>query len=397
MHLASLLLSRIWGTLGRMAPRDVIKALSRTSIAIAALMVAVSVTIGVSLMVSSFRHTVVTWLEQTLQGDIYISVPGPAANQSSGIIDPRAVPIAKEWPGVQRLDVLRSVTIDSPKGPVHIAATDNPTVVDERIFLKAEGSPAEITRSLEAGAVLVSEPFANQYGVSGLGDQVTLYTDKGTHAFPVVGIYYDYASSQGTVLMTLSNYRNWWQDNTLTAMSLRLTPGANVDQVASNLQQAIAPVQQLLVRPNRALRQDVLIVFDRTFAITRALQILAMVVAFIGVLSALLSLQLEREHELGILRAVGMTARQLWGLIMAETGLMGTVAGLLSMPTGFVLAWILVYIINRRSFGWTLQMQVQAEPFLQALAVAVIAALLAGIYPARKIGKMAAAEALRSE
>jgi putative ABC transport system permease protein len=82
---------------------------------------------------------------------------------------------------------------------------------------------------------------------------------------------------------------------------------------------------------------------------------------------------------------------------MLETGLMGTVAGLLSMPTGFVLSLILIYIINRRSFGWTLQMQVDAGPFVYALAVAVIAAMLAGVYPALRMGKMMTAEALRSE
>jgi putative ABC transport system permease protein len=159
----------------------------------------------------------------------------------------------------------------------------------------------------------------------------------------------------------------------------------------------LSPVQKLLVRPNQALREEVLIVFDRTFAITGALQLLATIVAFIGVLSALLSLELERQRELGILRAVGLTVRQLWGLIMLETGLMGSVAGLLAMPTGYALALILVYIINRRSFGWTLQMQVNWEPFLQALVVAVVAALLAGIYPARRMGAMVTSEALRSE
>jgi putative ABC transport system permease protein len=141
----------------------------------------------------------------------------------------------------------------------------------------------------------------------------------------------------------------------------------------------------------------VLEVFDRTFAITGALQLLATVVAFIGVLSALLSLQLDKQRQLGILRAVGLTARQLWGLVMLETGLMGTVAGLLSMPTGYALSLILIYIINRRSFGWTLQMQVEPAPFIEALTVAIIAALLAGVYPAYRMGKMVTAEALRYE
>jgi putative ABC transport system permease protein len=120
-------------------------------------------------------------------------------------------------------------------------------------------------------------------------------------------------------------------------------------------------------------------------------------VAFIGVLSALLSLQLERGRELGLLRAVGLTAGQLRSLVLLETGLMGAVAGLLALPTGFTLALILIYIINRRSFGWTLQLQASPGVFLQALALAVIAALLAGVYPALRMSRMLAAEALRGE
>ena len=397
MRAVTPLLGRIWGTLGRMAPRDVVNALSRTAVAVAALMVAVSVSIGVSLMVSSFRHTVVAWLDQTLQGDVYLSAPTLTATQSSAPLDPAVLPVLKNWPGVERVDVLRSATVDSPGGPVHVAATDNPTLGEERIFLSAEGTAEQIQAALERGSVLVSEPFANRFDLPRQGARITLYTTEGRRDFPVAGIYYDYASSQGTVLMDLQVYREHWQDETLTAAALRLPEGADADPVAEALQSGLAPVQRLVVRPNRELRADVLEVFDRTFAITGALQLLATVVAFIGVLSALLSLQLERQRELGILRAVGLTARQLWGLVMVETGLMGGVAGLLAMPTGFTLALILVYIINRRSFGWTLQMQVEAGPFVQALLVAVIAALLAGVYPAYKMGQMATAEALHAE
>ncbi len=138
-------------------------------------------------------------------------------------------------------------------------------------------------------------------------------------------------------------------------------------------------------------------VFDRTFAITGALQLLATVVAFIGVLSALLSLQLEKQRQLGILRAVGLTVHQAWALVLLETGLIGASAGLLAMPSGLALAAILVYIINRRAFGWTLLLQLEPAPFVEALAVAIAAALLAGVYPAYRIGKALAAEALRFE
>ncbi|HOU40270.1 MAG TPA: ABC transporter permease, partial [Promineifilum sp.] len=138
-------------------------------------------------------------------------------------------------------------------------------------------------------------------------------------------------------------------------------------------------------------------IFDRTFAITSALRLLAVIVAFIGVLSALMSLQLERARELGTLRATGMTRRQLWGLTLLETGLMGTTAGLLALPVGYGLAWILVYVINVRSFGWTLSMALRPEYFLQAFLVAVSAALLAGIYPALRLGNLEIAAAIREE
>jgi putative ABC transport system permease protein len=390
-------LGRAWGSLGRMAPRDVVSSLSRTSIAIAALMVAVSVTIGVSLMVGSFRNTVVTWLGQTLQGDVYISMPSLSGTSPSAAIDPAAVAQARFWPGVSRVDVLRSVEVDAPQGPVHVAATDNFSVANERIYLTLDGPIATVWSRLQQGGVLVSEPLANRLGLPRRGGVVTLNTDQGAHNFPVLGIYYDYASTQGTVLMNLDVYRMLWHDPTITAVDLRLAPGADPESVAKNLQAALSPVQKLLVRPNRALRQDVLVIFDRTFAITGALQLLATVVAFIGILSALLSLELERQRELGILRAVGLTVRQLWGLILLETGLMGAAAGLLAMPTGYALALVLVYIINKRSFGWTLQMQVLPAPFIQALAVAIVAALLAGIYPAWRMSRKSEADAIRFE
>jgi putative ABC transport system permease protein len=110
-----------------------------------------------------------------------------------------------------------------------------------------------------------------------------------------------------------------------------------------------------------------------------------------------MSLQLERARELGTLRATGMTRAQLWLLTFVETGLMGATAGLLAMPVGYALAWILVYVINVRSFGWTLNMQLEPAYFLQAFAVAVVAALLAGIYPSIRLGNMEIATAIREE
>lgn len=192
-------------------------------------------------------------------------------------------------------------------------------------------------------------------------------------------------------------YRQNWHDTAISSLALLTAPGVDVDQVVAELQTALTDVQELSIRSNQGIRQGSMEIFDRTFAITAALRLLATIVAFIGVLSALLSLQLERTRELGVLRATGMGLRQMWQMILLETGLMGALAGLLAMPTGYVLAWILIYIINVRSFGWTLQMDLQPGYFLQALMVAVVSALLAAIYPSSRVGGMVVAAAIRQE
>ncbi|HLF87628.1 MAG TPA: FtsX-like permease family protein [Anaerolineales bacterium] len=402
--------SRVGGILGRMAPRNVANSLSRTSIAVAALMVAVSVTIGISLMVGSFRYTVVAWLSQSLQGDVYLSPPSTGAVQSTNVISPEVLETLRDWPGVARMDTIRIVQVESPDagGPVQLGATDNPDTAVERIFKESIGTPEEVWAAMEAGAVIISEPLANRMEGNGTRknpeeqgfiflDDITLETPAGPRDFPVVGIYYDYSSSTGVMLMHQPVYHEYWDDPAINAIALRLEPGIDPDQIIVELEVALTPIQGLDIRPNRALRDEALVVFDRTFAITGALQLLTTLVAFVGVLSALLSLQLEKARELGILRAIGLTVEQLRRLVLLETGLMGAVAGFLAMPTGFVLSLILIYIINRRAFGWTLQLQLEWLPFVEALVVAVLAALLAGVYPARRIGEMAAAEALRGE
>ncbi|MBN1667611.1 MAG: ABC transporter permease, partial [Anaerolineales bacterium] len=396
MRAATQITGRLWGALGRMAPRQVVAAISRTAIAVAALMVAVSVTIGVSLMVGSFRHTVITWMEQILSGDVYVSVPGTDVTDPSIAVDPEVVARVEQWPGVLHADLLRSAVVDSTQGPVTVNANNNDHDWAEQVYIEAIGAPEDVWAALQAGAITISEPLANRLYLSGTGgDVLTLYTDDGPVDFPIAAVYADYASVQGSAIMWLDVYRAHWDDDAITAISLRLEPGVDIDQTVTDLQATLTPIQSLLIRPNQVLRQATLEIFDRTFAITGALQIMTTVVAFVGVVSAMLSLQLEKQRQFGILKAVGLTGRQLWLLVLLETGLMGGVAGLLAMPTGYVLSLILVYIINLRSFGWTLQMNITPGPFLQALAVAVLAALLAGIYPAYRSSKRLAADAIR--
>lgn len=387
-------LTALFGLLGRLAPRNVIRSQSRTAVAVAALMIAVSVTIGVQVMIASFRTTVTLWLEQTLQGDIYIAAQGLSATRLDTPLDPEVVAIALAYPLAQSSAVVRVVSVETESGSVDLVAVTSDSL-DARILLK--GSPEAIVRKMKEGAILLSEPLAARLGMDSVDGTFPLLTPEGWVQFPVAGIYADYASTRGTIRMDIDVYRSLWKDNTLNGVSLMLNPSADVDSVTADLRGQLIGFERIQVNPSGALRDDAIKIFDRTFAITTAMQLVTTLVAFIGVLSSLLALQLEKTREMGILRALGLTLAEMRLLTFWETGLLGASAGLLALPTGYILAWILIFIINQRSFGWTLQMQMEPVPFAQAFVLAVSAALLAAVYPAWRLSRMQTAEALRGE
>ncbi len=406
------ILSRLIGILGKMAPRDINRSLSRTSIAIASLMVAVSVIVGVSVMVGSFRGTVVQWLDQTLQADIYVTPPSTTANRVFGSIDPEVVAEANTWPEIDHFVTYNDAEVevlafnrDAANGEeievnraVQMISADGDVSAGQRPYAWIRDDVKDPWPQLEAGeGAIISEALMLRTGIFDPPETVTVQSPKGELTFPVIAVFYDYSSDRGTVLLDSNVYLDAWEDPAIASLGLFVKPEFDVDEVVSRLRSSFKDRQDLVAKSNRSLRQGSLEIFDRTFAITGALRLLAVVVAFIGVLSALMSLQLERTKELGILRANGMTPPQMWKLTLLETGIMGSLAGFFAMPLGYVLAWILIYVINVRSFGWTLQMQIQPSYFWQAWIVAVVAALLAGIYPAWRLGDMVVASAIREE
>jgi len=398
------LLDRLAGLVGRLSARGVVNAISRTAIAIASLMVAVSVIIGLQSMINSFRTTVESWLDASLTADVYIAPPATGINASNATIAPSVVADFEALPDVSDVTRFRRVSVDfrtadAEYRPASLLAIRSNRERSARTFVwtlrPADGLWASMAGQDE---VQVSEPFANKYGITPQNNRLLLRTDQGERAFQVVAVYYDYASDAGVIVMRHETYRRYWEDAQISSLALYVNPaqvsdlGAFVDQLRRRF-----AGRDLVISANRELRADALAIFERTFTITGALNLLATVVAFIGVLSALMALQIERTRELGMLRANGMTLRQLWRMTLLETGLMGGTAGLLAMPTGFLLALILVYIINLRSFGWTIRLDLQWETFAQAMVVAVVSALLAAIYPMLRLGRLEIARAVREE
>lgn len=399
MQISTPLTNRLFGVLGRMAPRAVVRSLSRTSVAVAALTIAVSVIVGVSVMIASFRNTVSDWLEVTLSSDIYIRPPLLTANISNIDVDPDVTDIIADVPGVDRVTVARGVSVETPDYPDMLPANLQAIQLDDaqqRNFVWNNAPDGDYRAALRDGAIMVSESFAFRRDIDPQNNTLTLLTDDGEETFEVVAVFYDYSTDQGWVYMAENVYREFYDDPFISSVGVYLEPDADLQTAVDDLRVALADYD-LEITPNSELRTSVFEVFDNAFAITVSLRLLATLVAFIGILSALLALQLENSRQYGVMRATGMTPRQLWNFTLLQTGLMGVVAGALAIPIGLALALVLLFVINVRSFGWTMTFYFLPGEFAQAFVVAVVAAILAGLYPAYRLTRLVTARALRSE
>lgn len=387
-------LIRLFGILGALSVRDLIASLSRTTMAVSALAVAIAVTIGVGIMIVSFRGAVQNWLEQYLRADIYVTAPGANHTANTPELSPQLIGRLSSLSGVESISTSRRIEIMQSNGitELHVIhmLPDN-----FKAFRFKEGDAASIWPYFQEGSVIISEPYSYHHRLQS-GGRVTLRTDQGEHTFSIAGVFYDYGSDRGVVTMSRATYERYWDDRRTTSLGLYVKQGVDLAVLIDNIT-AISSDQSLLVRSNKTLREASLDVFDRTFAVTTVLRLLAIVVAFIGILSALMALQLEKAYEFGVLRANGLSPRQVWGLTSLQTGLMGLSAGILAVPLGIVLALVLVYVINQRSFGWSMEILLEPAMLIQSVVLAVTAALIAGIYPAYRMARSAPVHALRGE
>jgi len=388
-------LATLFGVIGKMAARGVVVSLSRTGVATAALVVAVAAGIGVGIMVGGFRLTVQNWLESWLQADVYVRSADEAGGRKRPALDPALVERLSRIGGAAHISLSRRVSIEGADAATEIFAVDLPRTAFLNYPFK-EGAPPGAWESFSRGdSVLVSEPYSFRHKVR-TGGRVTLRTDRGERTFPVSGVIYDYGSDAGIVIMSRSAYLKNFDDRAIDAISFYASEGTTAAQLAREIR-IRGGESRLTVISNSELRQATVELFDRTFAITGVLRMLTLGVAFVGILSALMAMQVERARELAVLRAVGLTPGQVWGVVCGETALIGLIAGLLSLPLGIAEALILIYVVNLRSFGWTMQLSIEPAYLIQAVALSLAAALLAGIYPSLSIARTPPALALKEE
>lgn len=396
MKLLTPIMKFLFGSIGKMASRGISSQLSRTTIAVAALSIAVSAAIGVGTMVSSFRQTVVDWLNMRLKADIYTSVPTMVSRFNDGSFDMKIADSIWTIKEVKAMNYYRENQINDNGKIKHILAAKVQNF-DYEYFKDNKISNKVLWKDYsENEGVFVSESYAYKNGAK-VGDTVSLPTNYGRKYFRVIGIFIDFSSDIGLIMMHLPTYQKYFDDYMLSGLAIFVKDKSKIEDVINEIREKSDNNLDFIVRSNRKLIDASVEIFDRTFLITNVLQLLAIIVSFIGILSALMALQLEKARELGVLRAIGMLPMQLWKMIILQTGIMGLIAGFLAIPFGNILAYILIHIINHRSFGWTIEYFFKTEYAIQGILISIFAAIIAGIYPSYKMSKTSPSNALRLE
>jgi len=375
----------------RMAVRDLDRHLSRLATATAALMVALAASVGVAIMVESMRSSVSVWLDSLLSADLYVS----ADHFEDGAPLPAGVAaLIRDMPQVASLSRYRNRTIDIAGTPTAVIAADL-APRSRAGFRFVAGDARAAWSGFDAGEVLISEPLAHRLGLTA-GDTLPIPTETGLRSFTVAAVFQDYASENGRIFIALPRFQDLWADTQIDSIALFARNPVSGDLYRAAVGR-LSTTHDLNFTAAREIYNESMRIFDRTFRITEVLRYLSLLVAFIGVFSALMAIQLERRREYAVLRAIGFTGRQLTGLILLQSGMLGLLAGLMALPTGMAMAWVLTDAIQLRAFGWTMQYLVTPGPLLLSVTLGMAAALLAGIYPAWRAGRQNPAPQLRQD
>lgn len=392
------------GALAQLAGEQLARAPGRNAVTISAMMVGIAIMVGVGTMIGSFRQTVQVWIDQTVMADLIVASTAWLEGNESGLLAKR-IPLS--WgdlvasiPGVAAVDTYRELTIELDGQPVALVSRDLRLHAERSRYLFVSGDSAEtLKRTVASEGVVVSEVLARTHHLSA-GGWLRLPTPSGEQAFRIHGVFYDYATDGGKIVMDRRLYRGLWQDETTTVLPVYVEEDADLEAVRRRIDEVIrgvASASHPAIISNRELKQEILSIFDRTFAVTYALQFIAVAIAALGIVNTLVTSVLERQRELATLRSIGASAAQIRGLVLCESMYLGIFGGLLGVAAGLLLSVLLIEVINKQSFGWTIRMTVSFGILAKAVLLASVAALVGGYLPARWAARQRIADGLRYE
>ena len=393
------LMKRLFTVAGPLASSALPASLRRTSIAAAALAIAIGMMVAVSMMIGSFRETVRIWVNQTVQSDLWLRPAKGLTNAAAAVFPASIGEELKTFDFIDAFDRVRARDLVYQDQLIALGSGDFEVIWPDGAGppMKTPSSNSEAIRAaLQGEGVLVSESFALKFG-KGVGDSIELPTVDGVEAFRIHGVYRDYSNDRGVVAMDRSLYIRKYGDDTINTIAVFLKDGVDPNLARRELEQRLGAKYRVFVLMNAAIKKEVMQIFDQTFLITWALLGVALVVAVLGIVNTLSALILERKREVALLRVMGMTPRQVTTMIVLESLIIGAASTAIGLASGYALSWILIFVINKQSFGWTIEFDPPALLVAASLAATFLATIVAGLIPSRLATRLAIAAELKTE
>lgn len=351
------------------------------AVAIVVLTMAFGSAAGLTWMVSSFRTALNEWLNHALRADVYVTFD---AHHLTGIKEAQVaeyLPQLRNSTHISGVSIGRRSTAFTSMGPVDLLAIDLPRQGFNGYHLLT-GAQEEVWQAFQEGrAVLVSEPLARRLQLN-VGDSLPLRAAEAWQDYRIAGIFRDFSSASGYVVMNRSNYRLHWGDDSVTGMGIYLDDQSQANAAAQRIRELFGE-RYTRVTTAQSLRDVSIDVFNQTFAFTKMMQIAIVAVALLGLYTIVMSHQLERRVEFATLRMVGLTAADIGTIAFFESVFIALFSYVLSWPLGAGIASILVSRINPRAFGWTMELELSIGLWLAGGAIVLLIAATAALYPAR--------------
>ncbi|MFQ5579184.1 MAG: ABC transporter permease [Nitrospiria bacterium] len=381
----------------RMAQGHLEQAVRRNAPTISAFMGALAMMMSVVIMIESFRSTVEVWIDQTIRSDI-IGFPASYMSRDTDETIPGELSEKVEaMPGIEALDRYRSIEIIFRDEPARLVGRDLAVHRSHSRYLFQSGvSEKIIQEAIREKKVLVSEVFANRFKLR-VGDTIQIPSPRGDIPVSIGGIFYDYSTDGGKMVIDRSFLKESWDDHEIDVLAIYLREGKQADIVRQVLVKKWGSRFGLAFTTQIDFKKEILEIFDQTFLITYALEWIAVFVALLGITNTLYVSILERRREIGLLRSIGGSRRQVIQVVLIEAFYMGLIGWFLALFCAFFLSLLLILVINKESFGWTILVHLPPHIILHAFILATLTALLAGYFPARRAAKMDITEAIAYE
>jgi putative ABC transport system permease protein len=381
----------------RLALNRLLQSPTRTGATVAALMVSMAMLIGVVILIGSFRRTVNLWIDQTLTADL-VGLPASALfNGANGTFPEAVLSKIEGTEGVAAVDGYRSIPLRYRGEQIVLAGRD--LGIHERFsrFLylsKTADHPVTLAR--RTGGALITEGMADRFSLK-VGDLLSLPSPSGPVSLPITGVFYDYSTEGGKVVIDRGLFKARWKDDRVSVAVIYFKKGADVEEARKQMVAALGATDGIAFITHAVFKAEVLRIFDQTFAITYALEGVAVLVALLGIVNALLVSILERRREIGVIQAIGASRGQLLKMTLYEAGYIGVAGYALGLLCGIFLSMILIFVINKQSFGWTVFFTFPYRLIPEALILILFTSLAASILPARKLLRIPIAEAVMYE